>query len=149
MDYLYENSGNILTFEQKVASQINIIKHELDLASISAKTNIHITLSDSTSLVLAFSYSSSFGSTVTSGFYVIDFEKSTDAEGNPLKIGSAGSGDGTSYFSNGSSSLASFLEAAGRAGITVSMVEQDYDTGSVKCTMASDGKKMTCHYSSK
>jgi hypothetical protein len=150
LNYMYENSGGILTFSQQIANQLNIFRHEVGLTNVTSKTSLLFPLSDGSSLVLTFSYTISSGGSVTSAVYVIDFEKSTDAEGNPLKIGGTGSGgDGGSYFTNGSSSLASFLEAAGRAGITVGWVEESYDIGSVKCTMSSNGSRLTCHFSSK
>ncbi len=142
--------GDVMSFSQTIVSYMNLIKHDLNLPFLNNKTDLLFSLSDGSILVITFSYSGSSGPMV-GAVYEIDFDKSTDSQGNPLNMSAASESNGGVYFSGGSQSIdmASFILAAGRAGLVIDLnIDPSDGTHPMTCKVVNE-RHLTCKKVSK
>lgn len=142
LNHIYNN--DVASLSQYIAGYLNVIKHELNFSILNQKTDLIFTLSDGARVVLTFAYTGSTSQAITGGVYRIDFDKSTDKDGNPLRLSAANTSEGGINIDVNpqSDNLTSFLEAASRSGLVIDISSNGIGIGTMRCTTSANS--MTC-----
>ena len=147
LNFVYNNP----TLAADWANIFNICSDMVGLDNLDIRINIGVELSDGSKITLEYQFNQVGADGTLEGLYKIDFENSTDGEGNLLIIAEDGSemSNGDTYsgpnFAGGGTNFNAFSDAANRQGVYVSGAPSGGSGGTVVCYRSQSGI-MTCYY---